>query len=520
MYKIMLVEDETLVRDSMMENIPWSQYNFQLTAGCCDGQEAIDCLDKELPHVVVTDICMPNVDGLALARYIHEHYPSILVVILTGFNDFSYAQQALKLRVTDFILKPILLRDFALVLQRLSAELDLQHNKRDDMRLLFHRAQQAESLLRNMLLKRILSEPIPTDELRSMASKANVGFSSPVHAVLVAQIRNHTPNITQSQFLLDCAQSTATQFPNCSYGLVDEKYVMLILGGRTPAEASQRARSAATLLLRTVSKVVDVSGIVGFGDCTQTLADIHTSANQAMYALGYGFTSDRNVISYALAKKEEYTPSSGDMMALYHKILKAMREHDETLSLSLLQDLFLHFTANGLHRENCVPILERLRFALMEMIPPQSLEMAPQIPSAMDWHQEQFVFPYFAAIVSFLHKNLQPSMNDSAARCVRSAELLIGENFQDSEFNLAKLLALLNVSKSYFSANFKSYTNQTFTEYLTGERIKKATHYLEHTNLCTYEIAEKIGFVDPHYFSVTFKRYMGKSPRDYREALG
>ena len=149
MYKLMLVEDEAIVRESMIHNIDWERYGFTMACACENGREALERIGSVLPDVVVTDICMPFVDGLELARHLQEHYPSIFVVILTGFSEFSYAQQAIKLRVHDFILKPVVPREFCAILEKLSADLDSRNSQRSSLRSLQSRAYQAETIMRS-----------------------------------------------------------------------------------------------------------------------------------------------------------------------------------------------------------------------------------------------------------------------------------------------------------------------------------------------------------------------------------
>ena len=113
----------------------------------------------------------------------------------------------------------------------------------------------------------------------------------------------------------------------------------------------------------------------------------------------------------------------------------------------------------------------------------------------------------------------QAQQNDTpAARCGRLAVAYINEHYADCDLKLPDVLEHLGVSRSYFSTVFKEKTGQSFVEYLTNLRMEKAKEYLRETGLCTYEIADRIGFADPHYFSLTFRRRTGMTPRQYREA--
>ena len=107
MYQIMLVEDEALVRESMAQNTNWEKFGFAPPHVFENGRQAADHPETVLPDVVITDICMPFLDGLELAKLVYERFPETIVVVLTGFSEFSYAQKAIRYHVHDYLLKPV-----------------------------------------------------------------------------------------------------------------------------------------------------------------------------------------------------------------------------------------------------------------------------------------------------------------------------------------------------------------------------------------------------------------------------
>jgi two-component system response regulator YesN len=105
LYKFLLADDEHIVRKGFSEKINWEKQGFEFLPPCSNGKEAIDAVKKHNPDIVLTDICMPQADGLEVSEYILENHPDTIVVILSGFDDFEYAQTALRNRVFDYILK-------------------------------------------------------------------------------------------------------------------------------------------------------------------------------------------------------------------------------------------------------------------------------------------------------------------------------------------------------------------------------------------------------------------------------
>ena len=118
MYKVLLVDDEALIREAISENTRWKELGYELMGTCKNGREAIERLDQEEADLVLTDICMPYVDGMELTRYLYEKHKGVKVIIISGYDDFEYAKTAVKYQVMDYILKPITAKELAQTLTR------------------------------------------------------------------------------------------------------------------------------------------------------------------------------------------------------------------------------------------------------------------------------------------------------------------------------------------------------------------------------------------------------------------
>ena len=106
MYKMMIVDDERLIREGLSK-LNWKQYGIEIRAVCKNGLEAVEKIKEDIPDIIMFDICMPIMDGLELATYINKNHPDINMVVLSGYSDFTYAKECIKLGVFDYILKPI-----------------------------------------------------------------------------------------------------------------------------------------------------------------------------------------------------------------------------------------------------------------------------------------------------------------------------------------------------------------------------------------------------------------------------
>ena len=518
MYKLMLVEDEAIVRESMIHNIDWERYGFTMACACENGREALERIGSVLPDVVVTDICMPFVDGLELARHLQEHYPSIFVVILTGFSEFSYAQQAIKLRVHDFILKPVVPREFCAILEKLSADLDSRNSQRSSLRSLQSRAYQAETILRSALFRTILRTQPTAEQVRRSAEEAGLQLRCAVYGAVFCQPQGRLEAATQSQHLQDAAQSVATRFPHCTAAVVEDVYPVLLVGGRTGEEVTSRCRDAAAMLSDAVSRLTGAPAAAGIGSCCTGPGSLHRTFREAHHALGYAFTQPQRLLVDHLCRAAERSVTEADPLPSTKPLRQALADGNSDEVERRMQALFEELRRRKLHRDGCLPLLERLRFILTDLIPADGVSAAPLLSPMDQWLTLEQAQQELSQLAAFLLRSARTSEDDDPARlCVERAMGLIQQNYHDSAFSLTELLSLLNVSKSYFSSAFKAQTGQTFTEYLTAVRMEKAKLLLTTSNLRTQEIADRIGFTDPHYFSVAFKRTVGKTPKEYRE---
>ena len=156
MYKVLLVDDEALTREAISENIPWGKLGFELVASCENGRDAMEVIRQKKPDLVLTDICMPYVDGIELAKYIFENCPDTKTIIISGYDEFEYAKQAVRYQVMEYILKPITPSELTEVLLKAKARLDEARTERTTLKKLKGAYQSNRPLLRGRFLNSCL----------------------------------------------------------------------------------------------------------------------------------------------------------------------------------------------------------------------------------------------------------------------------------------------------------------------------------------------------------------------------
>ncbi|MFP4152556.1 MAG: response regulator [Alkalispirochaeta sp.] len=184
-YRFLIIDDEPVVREGISTSIDWEAHGFELVGACRDGREGLQAIENLRPDVVLTDICMPFVDGLELAAAIGEEYPAVRTLLLTGHDEFEYAQAAIKLKVQDFLLKPITAEELRGVLDALRVEMDRERESRSRIDRLVEQVQASLPVYRERFLNRLVRDAPAEAERRRAFEILDLHLPGPAYITLV-----------------------------------------------------------------------------------------------------------------------------------------------------------------------------------------------------------------------------------------------------------------------------------------------------------------------------------------------
>lgn len=364
MVKVFLVEDESIIRRGIRDNIAWESHGFEFVGEAGDGEYAYPLLLNTKPDILITDIKMPFMDGLELSRLVKKSLPKTRIIILSGYNEFEYAKEAIKIGISDYLLKPVT----------------------------------SVSLLDT--LKHV------ADEIREEQEKSRL-------------LERYFASYEKYTEFLD----------NTNYTGVDRKLIL------------------------------DFLKLGAMEECDPFVEEYFAAIGENNYQ--------------SLLLRQYLTM---DIFYCIQEFLKGLGEGNVTISPEVTD-----------------------------------IKRIPKVIVSVDTTKMYLKEQFQAAIEA-----RNSVSNDRYGSVIQSAKEYIEKNFSNGELSLNRIAAHIGVSPSYFSSIFKQETGTTFVEYLTKVRIDKACELLRCTNSRTAEIGEQVGYSDPHYFSVTFKKVMGQSPKDYR----
>ena len=533
MYKILLVDDEILVRDAIRENIDWGKLDCELIGDCENGKQAVEFVKTHEVDIVLTDILMPYMDGMELSHFLHDNYPDVLIVIFSGFGEFEYAKKAIQYNVSEYMLKPVTAMELTKVIENMKEKLDSRKKEQRKMESLtqvsqdYHKnANVIRSKALDCLVKCTREVQVSLDELERMG----ITFQAASYRVAVFDIDTYSE---MYQMDMDKQQESALMaFVLFNVGdeiVVQEKAgvvyqegnnrVCIIFAGNRTKEFSENIHRICHEIQKKVKEVIGLETSIGIGSWVRSPYELIYSYRLAAKAIDYRYLLGGNLI---FDMEEKKTDNSIFLINDLETLTEAIKSGDRRLMEETLGQIETEIKSALVEKSYACIYLQQVIRAIGNTC--QSLSEEPekiiaQREALLKAVTEQRMFSQAAALVEKyaqeVFDELQELNSSSGQRQGMLAMDYIQKNYMDPCLSLNSICSYLNISTSYFSTIFKEMTGETFIEVLTRVRMEKAKELLENTTMKNYEIAEKVGFSDPHYFGISFKKITGKTPTEY-----
>ena len=533
MYKILLVDDEILVRDAIRENIDWEKLDCELIGDCENGKQAVEFVKTHEVDIVLTDILMPYMDGMELSHFLHDNYPDILIVIFSGFGEFEYAKKAIQYNVSEYMLKPVTAMELTKVIENMKEKLNSRKKEQRKMESLtqvsqdYHKnANVIRSKALDCLVKCTRDVQVSLDELERMG----ITFQAASYRVAVFDIDTYSE---MYQMDMDKQQESALMafvlfnvgdeiVVRENAGVVYQEgnnRVCIIFAGNRTKEFSESIHRICHEIQKKVKEVIGLETSIGIGSWVRSPYELIYSYRLAAKAIDYRYLLGGNLL---FDMEEKKTDNSIFLMKDLETLTEAIKSGDRRLMEKTLGQIETEIKSALVEKSYACIYLQQVIRAIGNTC--QSLSEEPekiiaQREALLKAVTEQRMFSQAAALVEKYAQEvfdaLQELNSSSGQRQGMLAMDYIQKNYMDPCLSLNSICSYLNISTSYFSTIFKEMTGETFIEVLTRVRMEKAKELLENTTMKNYEIAEKVGFSDPHYFGISFKKITGKTPTEY-----
>lgn len=534
MYKVMIVEDEIPIRNIISRIINWNQLGFDLVYEADNGQVALSYLEENQIDLVITDISMPFMDGLELCKNIRKFLPSITIIILTGHNDFNYAQRAIELNVSNYLLKPITKTSFNETLTKVKVDMDKRFANQKDLTFLRKQYEKSKEFLVNKyLMNLILGYSHGSNFL--LPNELGLNLDANFYMVGVMLLEDNLKS--ESEFWGKDRPLLEFAIYNLTKELLDNINQEIIFFGpgneiciiiKSNSLPNNDFINSLTVVLEDITtqinKLFHIDATVGLSDSYSNLEELSFAYQDATTALEYQVLegNEKVILKSNVEKKSSFA---------FHKIEEQLTRLEYSIKVGDLDSLrkVISYIFSVINYENID--IEGFRTMLLKMTMSifkayNDIKQVDHQDSVLDYSIFSKVFEindfneiknYYITLCETLSTRIQDMRKTEEQGHVDAAITYIEENYSDPYLGIESLCKKLYLSPGHFSRLFKKTTGETFVDYLTRVRMDQAKNLLANTNEKMYKISRDIGYEDPNYFSYNFKKHVRLTPSEWRK---
>ena len=533
MLKVFLVEDEALIREGLRDRIPWEQYGYRFVGEAPDGEVALPLIRKTHPDVLITDIKMPFMDGLSLSRIVREEFPKMKILIISGYDDFEYAREAITIGVDQYILKPVTRMNLRKVLQELKEKIEAEQEKEDYQSRLADEMHAYEQFSMRHFFEQVLEGELCVTEIYDEAAKRALDLSAACYNLLFLYMQEKKENGSEHEmnsfvrrqeeilhYFLRYPQYILFRWSINCYGI-------LIKCDREEMDGCME-RAIEQVQNSCAQEETDMDWHIVAGKAVERLSMLpecydrvkHYSAYRFLYPKKHILTEE--MLQNYLPVQDDVKIAEVDSAKMSPEIITEFLEKGSSKEVYNFVESYLQNIAEVMHSvmfRDYVTL--NIRFAVLSFIEEagvskeQYLERIGKYGSHVHV-QEGELFEYFVAILQTAINMRDEQNSNLSSKTLKKAIAYIDEHYTSESLTLGSVACEVQVSANYLSSVFSQNMEKTFTEYLSEKRMEKARKLLRSTELPASEIAAQVGYKDPHYFSFVFKKTQGVSPREYR----
>ncbi|MBN1992838.1 MAG: response regulator [Anaerolineae bacterium] len=520
--KVFLVEDEIVAREGIRDNVDWTAAGFEFCGEAPDGEIALPLIEAAQPDVLITDIKMPFMDGLQLCKIVRERMPWVKIIILSGHDEFNYAQEAVKLGVTEYLLKPVGVRVLHQTLQKVTTQIKQEREEEEHLQKLQEQIEENRAAMRERFLLKLVMGAVSSSEAVETSQLLDMDIIARWYLVMVIKVElgdcTAGFNYHQYQQVQQIVAGMVGNNPDVFLLKKDMEELVLIIKGHCVEYLEEEGYFILDLINQEVENKTKCSLVIGVGNPQKRIGDIYQSFVEALANAQHATTGNRQLEPQSKVDKKELLKL--DKTAVENFLKRRAKEEFDDFFAAYIQpfseaalrsyliknyifvDIVLA-TAKFVRElggsiDQVIPEINQVETLLMNIKTIDQIRQQAQqiLTSAMEFRDHQ--------------------ANNYYAEMIDQAKAYIDAHYTDADLSLNEVAAQVNLSPSHFSTTFSRETGETFKEYLTQIRINKAKELLRTTTLKSFEISHQIGYNDPHYFSHVFKKNTNLSPRKFR----
>ncbi len=540
MYKLLVVDDEEEVRQGLILKMEWHKYNCEVIGEAQNGMEALDMIEENVPDIIITDISMPLMNGLELSEHIQLNYPTVKTIILTGFDDFNYAQQAIKFGVEDYVLKPVLPKDIDDLMKKVKNKLDYEIEQKENIIKLKEHFNESLPIIREKFLSMLIEGYNDDNKVRSKIAFFSLNLVGDCFVVAATNIDNSNGddkifdnNDTELMryAVMNIAKEITDKY-HMGEALFHHGEMVFIFSINGNANQScdkdtiyRKIYSILEEIRQNVEKYLKLTVTIGVGNVIKTLDRLKESYKSALSALEYKLVMGTSKIIFI----EDLEPKKKEVIAFDElkesQLISAIKFGTENEINKVVEQLFNNLTGTQAAIKEYQLYFIEIVAAISKICRDFDIDTGEILGVKTNLYVEILEFNSFDKLKAWVSEICIKLMKFMSATRQNSTQLLLKKakdyvlgNYGDETLSIQKVADYLYISSSYLSMIFKKETGDTFLKYLVRVRLNIAIELLKGPYK-TAEIAERVGYPDISYFSYFFKKNYGISPREFRNNI-
>lgn len=534
--KVFLVEDEMVIRRGIKNSIDWEKEGYIFCGEASDGELAYPMIIKEKPDILITDIRMPFMDGLELCKLVKKELPNIKILILSGYDEFDYAKEAIRLGVTEYLLKPISSGKLLEALNGVSESIRREKEDKDLVRKYMEEMRENTEHEKQKFFEQMIAGNLSMADALETGKKYEMNLSAGMYNLLLFRFTLGEENRKSGELLGEAEYAIEKLTERLEYVFEFQRGVedwAFLLMADNEEQMSERVKELSKDLEEIMKNYSTIAYFGGIGQPVARLRELEESFREAERALAARFTMELNrIISVEDIRMAQNVDTLDDIEIMsFGEIEKTRTMLEKFLNNGAEDEIdeFVDVYINELPEENLKSVLMRQYIIMDAYIVMMSFcEKIEGIEGEMQAQSEELknsmktiqTLEEIKNYIRMLLKKIIGVRDTISGRrysdIIEIAKDQIRKTYMSDEISLNTIAAEVGMSPSYFSSIFSKEMGKTFVEYLTEIRMDRAKELLMCSSMKTSEIGYEVGYKDPHYFSYIFKKTQNCTPKEFR----
>ena len=533
MLKVFLVEDESVVRESLRNNIPWKEYGFNFVGEASDGEMALPLIRKTAPDVLITDIKMPFMDGLSLSHIVKKEFPSMRVIIMSGYDDFEYAKRAIKEGVDQYISKPITKSGMKEVLDSVKEKIEKERTQQGYLMQYEMETQEYEQLQRREFFEKVLTGTMPVKDIYVEAGKLSLDITASAFSLILFSIKDKEKSVEEIGSVEYCKaleelMSYFLRFPAYILSRWSLNTYIVVVKGEKEIVEEYVERGVAKITEICEGKDNKIEWYVAAGKSVERFSALEKCFNLVNHAFACRFfVQDTHILTEETTAKYTSARNDGsigniDNAKVDGAVLKGFLSTGTESEIGEFVSEYLTSLGDALksHVFRNFFVLNSV-FAVSSFLEDNGVskeDVNDNLFSPDNGYEikHEQIAGFMESLLKSALELRDGASNKRGNKLISDAIAYIDENYMNESCTLGDVAEALSVNSSYLSTMFSKEMDTTFVKFLTAKRLEKARDLLAKERMHTADVAAAVGYKDSHYFSFVFRKMYGMSPKEYR----